>query len=84
MNVNVTKLEDNNDYLIIDAIQILNNNYLVFATEKYDIADNDVRVRKVINKDGKDYLVKLDTEIELKSVLNAFYNKHNRKGENNE
>ena len=82
INVNVIKLEDDKEYLIIDVLKVLDNNYLILATEKYDIADNDIRVRRVINQDGKDYLVKLDSEEELKSVLKAFYDKHNGKGEN--
>lgn len=79
MEVNVITLENGFEYIIIDTIEVNNNKYL-FLSNKQD--ENDMCVRKIIIKEEKEYLVKLDTENELEEVLNVFATKY--KGENNE
>lgn len=81
IDVNVITLENNQEYLIVDALELDNNNYLVLGKEE---AIGDFCIRKVINKDGKEFLVKLDSSEEFNKVLNAYVHKHIRKGENNE
>lgn len=81
MEVNVITLENGHDYMIVDAIEINNDKYLFLANEDNDI---DMCIRKVILKDGKDYLIKLDNDEEFDEVMTAFNNKHLGKGEDNE
>lgn len=80
MKANVITLEDNKEYVIIDTVVIENNNYLVLASND----DNDeIVIRKVVIKDNKEVLVRLEDEIEFDNVLQEFYKKY-RKGESNE
>lgn len=79
MEVNVITLENGNDYIIIDTIEYNNSKYL-FLSNKED--ENDMCVRKVILKEEKEYLIKLESENELEEVLNVFATKY--KGDHNE
>lgn len=79
MEVNVITLENENEYIIIDTIEFNNNKYL-FLSNKED--ETDMCVRKVLIKEEKEYLVKLDSENELEEILNKFSQKY--KGEKNE
>lgn len=79
MEVNVITLENEKDYIIIDTIEFNSNKYL-FLSNKED--ENDMCVRKIILKENKEYLIKLDSENELEEVLNIFTTKY--KGEGNE
>ena len=81
IDVNVVTLENDQEYLIVDAIEVDNNNYLVLAKED---SIGDFCIRKVISKDGKEYMVKLDTKEEFDRVLNEFVKKHSKKGDENE
>ena len=79
MEVNVITLENGCEYLIIDTIELNNKKYLFLSNEK---DENDMCVRKVIIKEEKEFLVKLDNNEELENVLEEFSLKY--RGENNE
>lgn len=73
MDINVVKLENEEEYLIIDTIILQDKKYLILVNEKnyYDIC-----IRKVIEKDDKEVLVKLESEEEFENVVTRFNNKH--------
>jgi len=81
LEVNIIKLEDGIDYVIVDAIQTESNKYL-FLANKTD--ETDVCIRKIIQKDNKEYLIKLDNDDEFEEVLTLFNIKHRKKEGNNE
>ncbi len=64
---------NNIDYLILDEITINNIRYVYLSEE-----DNPLNfmVRKVVLEDNTEYLVGLDTDIEIKTALNAYFTKH--------
>lgn len=76
MEINVITLEDGKDYMIIETIVNGNDKYLFLANEN---DRTDMCVRKVINKDGKEYITKLDSENEFNEVMISLYSKY--KGE---
>ena len=81
MEVNVITLEDNLNYIITDTLENNNGKYLLLANEK----DNeDIKFRKVIEKEGKEFLVKLDNDEEFDEVMFTFLNKYGKIGEKNE
>ena len=61
--IEVVALEDNLDYVILMEVSIDNNKYRVLSR---DDDPNVVTVRKIINENGKEYLVKVSKEIEDK------------------
>lgn len=61
--IEVVALEDNLDYVILMEVSIDNNKYMVLSR---DDDPNVVTVRKIINENGKEYLVKVSKEIEDK------------------
>lgn len=61
--IEVVALEDNLDYVILMELSIDNNKYMVLSRED---DPNVVVVRKIINENGKEYLVKVSKEIEDK------------------
>ena len=75
MEVNAIKLENNEEYLIIDTIEIENNKYLILvnAEKNYDIC-----VRKVVLKNSEEVLIKLASEEEFERVMTVFNQKHVR------
>lgn len=73
IEVNVVKLEDNLDYVIIDTIKSEKNNYLVLAKKDSEF---DVCIRKIIKEDNKEYLVKLDSEEEFEEVMTLYNEKY--------
>lgn len=79
MDVNVIAL-DGIEYLIIDALEIDDNKYLILANEKDDL---DMCIRKVIIEDGKEFLDKLEDEEEFEKVMTSFEAKH-MNGDNND
>ena len=81
IEINVIKLENNLNYLIIDTILDENNNKYLFLAEENN--SKDIRIRKVIMEDNKEYLVKLDSDEEFEAVMTLFDKKH-RKEDNNE
>lgn len=81
IDVNVVTLENNQEYLIVDALELDNNNYLILGKED---TIGDFCIRKVINKSGKEYMIKLDSKEEFDKVLNEFVKKHIKKGDDNE
>lgn len=81
VEVNVIKLEDGIDYVIIDAIQNENNKYLFLANKNDEL---DVCIRKIILKDDKEYLVKLDSDEEFEDIMTLFNLKYREKEVHNE
>lgn len=61
--IEVVALEDNLDYVILMEVSIDNNKYMVLSR---DDDPNVIAVRKIINENGKEYLVKVSKEIENK------------------
>ena len=61
--IEVVALEDNLDYVILMEVSIDNNKYMVLSR---DDDPNVVTARKIINENGKEYLVKVSKEIENK------------------
>ena len=81
MDINIITLEDGEEYLIIDTIVNKNDKYLLLAQEKqrYDFS-----IRKIIKKEDKEYLIKLDNELEFEEIITLFNNKHIEEREENE
>ncbi len=79
IDVNVITLEDNLEYMIINTI-VKNNNKYVFLANVDD--EKKLCIRKVISEDGKEYLVKLDSDEEFAEVLTEFNDKYNKEREN--
>lgn len=61
--IEVVALEDNLDYVILMELSIDNNKYMVLSRED---DPNVVAVRKIINENNKEYLVKVSKEVEDK------------------
>ena len=61
--IEVVALEDNLDYVILMELSIDNNKYMVLSRED---DPNVVTVRKIINENSKEYLVKVSKEVEDK------------------
>ena len=61
--IEVVALEDNLDYVILMELSIDNNKYVVLSRED---DPNVVVVRKIINENNKEYLVKVSKEVEDK------------------
>ena len=73
-------LENNIDYAVVDTLMINDNKYLFLAKEN---DKTDVTIRKVIVKDNKEYITKLDSDDEFANVMDGFIKKH-RTEDNNE
>ena len=78
IEINIITLENNKDYEIIDTIVNNNEKYLILSNENDDF---DICVRKILAKEDREYLVKLDTENEFNEVMTIFYTKYNKEGE---
>lgn len=65
IDVEVITLEDNKEYFVLREID--DYLYLVNTQDAKDIT-----IRKNINKDGKNYVQKLESEDELKKALELF------------
>ena len=76
IEVNVIRLEDNVDYMIVSAITENNNKYFLLAKED---SPKEILLRKVIVEDGKEYLVKLDNDDEFDEVMTLFSDKLNKR-----
>ena len=76
VEVNIIELEDNEEYIIFEALENQFGKYLFLAKEK---DENSITIRKIIKKDGKDYLTKLDSDEEFDEVIKTFYEKHGKK-----
>ena len=61
--IEVVALEDNLDYVILMELSIDNNKYMVLSRED---DPNVVVVRKIINENNKEYLLKVSKEVEDK------------------
>lgn len=79
MDVNIIKLEDNLEYIILLALSKNENNYFVLAKKD---AESEFTLRKVVkDEDGKEYLELLDDEIEFEEVMTLVNEKLNMKDE---
>ena len=76
IEVNVIRLEDNVDYMIVSAITEKNNKYFLLAKED---SPKEILLRKVIVEDGNEYLVKLDNDDEFDEVMTLFSDKLNKR-----
>lgn len=77
IEVNVIKLENGIDYLIIDTIIDENKNkYLFLANENNN---RDITIRKIILEDNGECLVKLDSQDEFEEVMTLFDVKHRKR-----
>lgn len=81
IEVDVITLENNKDYEIIDTIVYNNNKYLILSNEENDY---DICVRKIIIKEDREYLARLDSENEFNEVMTVFNTKYIKKVGNNE
>lgn len=79
VEVNVITLENEKDYEIIDTIKINDNKYLILSNE---VDDYDICVRKIIMKDNKEHITKLDSKEEFEEVMTTFYQKYMKKEAN--
>ncbi len=79
MKANIITLEDGKNYVVIDTLEDNANKYLFFVNENDGI---DVGVRKVVNKDSKEYITKLDSREELEKVMLLYHEKYERNGLN--
>lgn len=61
--IELVTLEDNLDYVILMELSMDNNKYMVLSREE---DPNVVVVRKIINENNKEYLVKVSKEVEDK------------------
>ena len=79
MKANIITLEDGKNYAVIDTLEDNTNRYLFFVNENDGI---DVGVRKVVKKDNKEYITKLDSREELEKVMLLYHEKYERNGLN--
>lgn len=71
--IDVITLEDNQTYIITDEIIIDRVKYVIMNKED-EIEKMVIRKVNIIN--GKEYLVSLKDEVEVKKVLDEFIKKH--------
>lgn len=61
------------NYIILDRIDLNNNTYVYLVNED---DEEDFFVNKIIKKDDKDFLTGLDSEDEVKAVIQAYVEKN--------
>ncbi len=61
------------NYIILDRIDLNNNTYVYLVNED---DEEDFFVNKIIKKDDKDFLTGLDSEDEVKAVMQAYVEKN--------
>lgn len=71
--VKVVTLEDNEEYVIVDELTIDRVRYVILTHEK-EIENMVVRKINIIN--NQEYLVNLNSEEEVKKVLDEYIKKH--------
>ena len=81
MELNFITLEDNKSYGVFSTMELEDNKYLLLAS---DDNPKDVTIRKVIAKDDKEYLVKLDNEEEFEKIMEEFTKKYRTEDKNEE
>lgn len=67
IDVNAVTIDNGKEYIIVKAIEYNGNKYVYLVNELDEL---DVCIRKVITENGKQYLVKLDSETELNEINN--------------
>lgn len=75
VNNSIIKLEDGNDYVVVDKIEKLDKSY-VYLTNVKDMED--FCVRKEIMENEEFYIVGLETEEEYEEAMKLFVEKNNR------
>ena len=75
INNSVIKLEDGNDYVVVDKIDLQGKSY-VFLTNVKDMED--FCVRKEIEENEEIFLVGLETELEYEEAMKLFVEKNNK------
>ena len=66
---NVVVLEDGMEYAEINKINLNEKTYLLLVNLKND---NDFCIRRLINENGEDVLIGLDSKEEFDQILNIF------------
>lgn len=66
---NVVVLEDGTEYAEINKINLNEKTYLLLVNLKND---NDFCIRRLINENGEDVLIGLDSKEEFDQILNIF------------
>ena len=66
-------LENNINYAVVNTLIVNENKYLFLANENDETDDT---IRKVIKKDNKEYITKLDNEDEFSEVMDEFLKKY--------
>ena len=81
MEVNIIKLEDGKNYLIVDTIECNEQKYIVMGSE--DNPD-DIVFRKVVFENDKEWLEKIDNYEEFEKCMLNYAKKYRIEGEKNE
>lgn len=77
MKVNLVKLENEQNYIIVKAIETGGNRYLYLVNENNTL---DVCVRKVVSINGFDHIQKIDSNEELETInakMREYFAKNN-------
>ena len=62
-------LDDNKEYMIVEQLEDNTTKYVLFSNVNNS---EEFCVRKIINKDGENYFVRLDNEKEAELITNKF------------
>lgn len=73
IDVNVVTLEDNKEYIIVDAIECNNNKYIVLVNEN---EKGMFLIRRIEIIDNKEYMTKLDSVEEFDRVAKIYFENH--------
>ncbi len=79
MEANIIKLEDGNNYIIIDTIESNNKRFLLLLKVG---SENDIVFRKVIIEKGSEWLVKIDDVDEFEQLMTDYILKYRKSDEN--
>ena len=71
IEVDMLRLEDNNDYILIDKVENKGNKYFILGKNNTE----DFCIRKVIVENNKEWLIKLDSYDELEEIMSIYNNK---------
>lgn len=81
MDVNIVTLDDGKEYMIIYALENKLGKYIFLAEEENP---ENLNIRKIVIKDGKECLSRLKDEDEYDQVMSDFRNSDFVKGAKNE
>ena len=71
VEVDLIRLEDNCDYIILDTIINRGNKYLILGKNNTE----EFCVRKIIVENNKEWLVKIESYDELEEIMSIYNNK---------